>query len=73
VAATEVDHIKAISAGGSPTDWTNLASACHTCHSRKTYYIEVLGRDRVPVKGCDPSGRPLDPEHWWNRRASHGT
>ncbi len=67
-AATEVDHVKAINLGGAPLDWDNLQSLCHECHSRKTYYIERLGRDRVPVKGCDASGRPLDPAHWWNGR-----
>jgi 5-methylcytosine-specific restriction endonuclease McrA len=67
--ATDVDHVKAISAGGDPLSWKNLRSACHTCHSRKTLYIERFGKDRVPVKGCDASGRPLDPKHWWNEEA----
>lgn len=67
MAASEVDHIMAINEGGSPTEWNNLRSACHHCHSTKTYYIEVLKRDRVPVKGCDIHGRPLDPEHYWNK------
>ncbi len=65
--ATEVDHKKAINAGGDPLAWDNLQSLCHECHSRKTLYIERLGRDRIPVRGCTEDGKPLDPEHWWNR------
>src|SRR5512139_2048447 len=64
--ATEVDHIKAIENGGHRTAWENLKSSCHECHSRKTLYVERLGKDRVPVKGCDALGRPLDPQHPWN-------
>jgi 5-methylcytosine-specific restriction protein A len=64
--ATDVDHIKAINAGGNPTAFENLRSLCHECHSQKTYYIDRLKRDRVPVKGCDINGRPLDPQHHWN-------
>jgi 5-methylcytosine-specific restriction protein A len=68
VRATDVDHIKAINAGGDRTDMANLQSLCHECHSRKTLYVERFGRDRVPVKGCDPrTGLPLDPEHPWNQ------
>ncbi|MBZ5499955.1 MAG: HNH endonuclease [Acidobacteriia bacterium] len=67
--ATEVDHEVAINAGGDAYAWENLRSACHECHSRKTYYVERLGRDRVPVKGVDPkTGLPVDPMHWWNKK-----
>jgi hypothetical protein len=24
------------------------------------------------VLGCDSSGRPLDPNHWWNKKISQG-
>jgi 5-methylcytosine-specific restriction enzyme A len=65
--ATEVDHVVAIENGGSPTAWANLRATCHECHSRKTLYVERMGKDRVPVKGCDVNGRPLDPEHHWNK------
>ncbi len=68
--ATEVDHRIAINAGADPMDRDNLVSACHECHSRKTLYIERMGRDRVPVRGCDINGKPLDPAHWWNGKAS---
>lgn len=69
--ATQVDHIKPIKDGGAPFDLKNLASACASCHSRKTIYLDGgAGRprgNRVPVKGCDASGNPRDPEHWWNK------
>jgi 5-methylcytosine-specific restriction protein A len=65
--ASDVDHILAISAGGDRTAITNLRSLCHECHSRKTFYVDRLKRDRVPVKGCTPDGLPLNPEHHWNK------
>lgn len=34
--ATDVDHIKPISNGGSPFDFDNLQSLCKRCHSQKT-------------------------------------
>jgi len=64
--ATQVDHRIAINDGGDPWAWHNLVSACASCHSRKTSHIEVHGRSRVPVRGCDASGRPLDPAHEWH-------
>jgi 5-methylcytosine-specific restriction endonuclease McrA len=68
-AATQVDHRTPIADGGDPWAWDQLVSTCGPCHSRKTRYLDVLGKDRVPVKGVDPeTGRPLDPGHWWNRR-----
>jgi len=68
--ATEVDHRQAIKSGGDPWAWDNLASACHPCHSRKTMHVDILGKDRVPVKGCDSDGVPLDPEHPWHEKIS---
>jgi 5-methylcytosine-specific restriction enzyme A len=65
--ATDVDHIIAINNGGDRTAMTNLRSLCHECHSRKTLYVDRMKRDRVPVKGCDINGKPLDPEHHWNK------
>lgn len=63
--ATDVHHIRSINAGGSKTEFSNLASLCHECHSKQTLY-ERFGIDRVPIKGCDINGRPLDPQHHWN-------
>jgi 5-methylcytosine-specific restriction enzyme A len=68
--ASDVDHTKSINSGGDPYAMDNLRSLCHDCHSRKTYYVERLGRDRVPVKGCRSDGTPLDPQHHWNRDTS---
>jgi hypothetical protein len=69
--ATDVDHKASINAGGDRHDMANLQSLCHECHSRKTLYLERMGKDRVPVRGCDPrTGLPLDPEHPWNRDTS---
>lgn len=64
--ASDIDHVVALNKGGSPTAMENLRSLCHACHSRKTLFIERLGRDRVPVKGCNLDGTPLDPLHPWN-------
>jgi 5-methylcytosine-specific restriction enzyme A len=64
--ATDVDHIKAINDGGEASAIENLRSLCHKDHSRKTFYIERLKKKQVPVRGCDPSGMPLDPAHPWN-------
>ncbi len=67
-AASDVDHVRSINTGGHRTAMSNLQSLCHECHSRKTFYVERLGRSRVPIKGVDPkTGRPYDPEHWWNK------
>lgn len=65
---TEVDHKQAIEKGGCPWSMSNLASTCKPCHSKKTQYVDVQGRESVPVKGVDPkTGKPLDPAHWWNK------
>jgi 5-methylcytosine-specific restriction enzyme A len=68
--ATDVDHKVSINSGGSSTALDNFQSLCHKCHSRKTLYVERLGRDRVPVKGCRADGTPLDPQHHWNKGTS---
>ena len=66
--ATQVDHIIPISKGGDAWSLENMASACQECHSKKTYHVDVMGKDHIPVKGVDPAtGRPIDPSHWWNK------
>ena len=60
VLATDVDHIDD---DASNNDRDNLASLCHSCHSRKT--MADMGH-RVKY-GCDVNGLPLDPSHPWNR------
>ena len=68
--AVDVDHIVAINNGGDAIDLANLRSLCHECHSKKTYYVERLGRSKVPNKAVDPkTGLPKDPDHWWNKWA----
>ena len=59
--ATDVDHIKPISAGGEPWDMDNLASLCHEHHSVKTAaeragkrWYGWVGVDGVPVGGTHP-------------------
>src|SRR6266853_6900024 len=68
-AASEVDHIIALAKGGEPLDPTNTQSLCHSCHSDKTRNEDQLGRERR-IKGCDISGRPLDPRHPWHGSTS---
>ncbi len=65
--ATDVHHIKSINSGGSKTDYSNLRSECHECHSRRTL-AERLGRDDIRIKGAAADGQPLDPNHWWNKK-----
>lgn len=72
-AATDVDHVLAISKGGEPWSMSNLRSLCHSCHSRKTRHVDQLGKAAVPrraIKGCGTDGLPLDPEHHWNKKIS---
>lgn len=61
--AVEVDHFKAIAAGGEPFDLDNLRSACKRCHSSKSGSGEQL-------KGCDENGLPRAAGHWWNEKKS---
>jgi len=66
--ATCVDHVTPISKGGAMWAWDNLQSLCQSCHSKKTFHIDVRGKDHVPVKGVDArTGLPLDPQHWWQK------
>jgi 5-methylcytosine-specific restriction protein A len=71
VPAVEVDHVQALADGGAFADSANLQSLCRPCHWQKTEDENAARARRKPrrvvrVKGCDLTGRPLDPEHWWN-------
>ena len=44
-------------------DRTHWESACKPCHDGEIQREEVRGH----VAGCDEEGRPLDPNHPWNR------
>ena len=62
VAATDVDHIN-----NDPTDnrMEALQPLCHECHSRKT----AADHGKRVTYGCDASGTPADPSHYWNQAA----
>lgn len=73
-AANTVDHNTPVSDGGDPfPPPEGLTSMCAPCHSRKTAQEDGKGAaatKRRRGRGVDPAtGRPLDPEHWWNRPA----
>jgi len=73
--AAAVDHVVPINRGGAPFPALDgLMSLCASCHNQKTRH-EQLGEDYA-IKGCDVFGRPLDPNHHWNKtkceRSSHG-
>lgn len=72
--ATEVDHRVSIEEGGAALDLANLVSSCHACHSSKTRTMDNPAQGGVAkrrkIKGCDSSGRPLDPLHPWNLKSS---
>lgn len=55
-----VDHIQPRARGGPDRLW-NLRGLCIPCHNQR----RRGGEPRVA--GCDASGAPLDPSHWWNR------
>ena len=48
--ATEVDHIKALTNGGT-NEYSNLVSLCHDCHANKT--ARDTGKSRRPAIGAD--------------------
>jgi len=72
--ATVVDHIKP-HRGDMKLFWDrgNWQPLCGSCHSRKTARQDGgFGNTRdtsgaVPVPGCDVHGRPIDPNHPWNK------
>ena len=61
--STVPDHIIPLSQGGSDDDG-NIRCLCEPCHKIRT--AEQFGQ-RV-VHGTDENGRPLDPDHPWNRK-----
>lgn len=56
VAATVVDHIQPIKAGGTRFDWDNLQSLCVSCHNRKTAN-ESKARYQHPIGGVKSLAR----------------
>lgn len=66
-----VDHVRAHRGNEALfLDPANLRAVCRSCHSSKTILRDGgFGRapsDR-PLAGTGADGRPLDPEHPWNR------
>lgn len=63
--ATVVNHIRPLAHGGSDED-ENTENLCRACDRAAT--AEQFGHDthRGDV-GCTRSGRPLNPDHPWNR------
>lgn len=57
--AVAVDHVTQRSKGG-PDTLGNLRGLCIPCHNQR----RRGGEPRV--RGCDATGAPLDPSHWWN-------
>lgn len=62
VVATEVDHRN----GPNDNRLESLQPLCKPCHSRQT--MRDMGHN--VAYGCDVNGRPLDPNHHWNRPAT---
>ena len=44
-------------------DQSNWQGLCKRCHDGAKKELENTGR----IRGCDVHGRPLDPDHHWNR------
>ena len=65
-AANTVDHIRPHSGENDPLcwDWNNLQALCGSCHSGPKQSLDRTGR----LRGADREGRPLDPNHPWNRK-----
>lgn len=71
--ATVVDHVMP-HRGDPKLFWnrSNWKGLCATCHSRWKQSTERALRAGRPIKGCDIYGRPLDPNHAWNKASANG-
>jgi 5-methylcytosine-specific restriction enzyme A len=45
---------------------SNVRILCRSCHNASHNRTHGTRPDRIPIKGCDIHGMPLDPEHPWN-------
>jgi 5-methylcytosine-specific restriction endonuclease McrA len=63
-----VDHIKRRRDGGSDA-LDNLRSLCdqHDRQVKERPSGQRANAGKLFVRGCDANGRPLDPNHPWNR------
>ena len=57
------DHIAPVRQGGARFDPANGQRLCQTCHAGPKQSYERTG----VMRGCDPSGVPLDAGHHWRR------
>ena len=66
--ATHVDHIISRRQGG-PDTLENLRCLCadHDNQVKEDSSGKRRSDGQAHVVGCDASGRPLDPDHWWNQ------
>ena len=62
--ATVVDHIQPHK-GDKRLFWlrSNHQPLCKSCHDGAKQQLEATGS----LRGCDASGRPLDPNHHWGQ------
>ena len=60
--ATEVHHIND---NANDNSRENLIGLCKPCHSRHT--ARDMGKTVIDRMGCDSTGKPLDPNHPWNK------
>jgi HNH endonuclease len=65
--ANVVDHIISRRNGGLDT-LTNLRSLCahHDSQIKENTDGKRKNNGKPYLRGCDATGKPLDPEHWWN-------
>ena len=61
VPATEVDHRN----GPADNRLESLQPLCQSCHSKQT--ARDMGHNAIDRMGCDSTGKPLDPNHPWNK------
>lgn len=66
--AVVVDHVVSRRAGGADA-LPNLRSLCRAHDQQVKERPDGTRKNggRLRVVGCDASGRPRDPGHWWNR------
>jgi 5-methylcytosine-specific restriction endonuclease McrA len=70
-AATDVDHVVPIAAGGDPWDEGNLRPLCHRHHSRKTATIDRRReRERGVAIAADPRPRTVGEQRAIRRGAT---
>jgi 5-methylcytosine-specific restriction protein A len=69
--ATHVDHVVSRRQGGAD-ELENLRCLCaqHDNQVKEDATGKRRSGGKAYIVGCDASGRPLDPAHWWNEKIS---